>query len=442
MFDVVVCGAGIAGVSTAFHLRERGVREVAVVDPRPPLSLTSEKSTECYRNWWPARPMVALMNRSIDLLDAYAHRSGNAFRINRRGYLYVTGDRRRLAEMERSAQEISALGAGDLRLHDQGSQYQPGPFERFDQAPNGADLFLDAEGLLTHFPFLSQDAVGGLHVRRAGWLSAQQLGAWMIRESGPRMVRGRVVSVEKAKGRVKGVRLEDGSRIPAGAVVNAAGPMLAEVGHMAGVELPVHNELHHTLAFRDRGTVVPRSAPMIIWSDPQRLSWSEEEKGLLAAEGRRDLLEELPPHCHGRPEGGEASPWFLGLWEYRKLVSEPVWPLPHDPMYPEVVLRGLVTMVPGLASYLERMPAPTVDGGYYTKAPDNRPLIGPAGPEGCHVVGALSGFGVMAACAAGELAALHVSGGRVPDYADSFTVGRFDRPGYLEELGGSDAGQL
>jgi len=52
--EVVICGAGIAGVTAAYHLAvRRGVRGVVLVDERPPLTLTSDKSTECYRNWWP-----------------------------------------------------------------------------------------------------------------------------------------------------------------------------------------------------------------------------------------------------------------------------------------------------------------------------------------------------------------------------------------------------
>ena len=74
--DVVVIGAGIAGISTAYHLAVRhGVPRVTIVDPRPPLTLTSDKSTECYRNWWPNEPMVGLMNRSIDLLEEMAEKS-------------------------------------------------------------------------------------------------------------------------------------------------------------------------------------------------------------------------------------------------------------------------------------------------------------------------------------------------------------------------------
>jgi len=37
--EVVICGAGIAGVCTAYHLTVRqGMRDVLLVDERPPLS--------------------------------------------------------------------------------------------------------------------------------------------------------------------------------------------------------------------------------------------------------------------------------------------------------------------------------------------------------------------------------------------------------------------
>ncbi len=52
--EVVICGAGIAGISAAYHLAVRhGVRRVVLVDERAPLSLTSDKSTKAYRIWCP-----------------------------------------------------------------------------------------------------------------------------------------------------------------------------------------------------------------------------------------------------------------------------------------------------------------------------------------------------------------------------------------------------
>src|SRR3989442_11937733 len=118
--EVVICGAGIAGIAAAYHLAvRRGVREIVLVDERPPLSLTSDKSTECYRNWWPGpgADIVALMNRSIDLLEELARESGNAFRMNRRGDLFVTADAERARTFVWAAEEATARGVGPARVH-------------------------------------------------------------------------------------------------------------------------------------------------------------------------------------------------------------------------------------------------------------------------------------------------------------------------------------
>ena len=80
--EVVICGAGIAGVAAAHFLSKAGVKNILLLDERPPLSFTSDRSTECYRNWWPDAEMLALMNRSIDLMEGLADESGNVFRMN------------------------------------------------------------------------------------------------------------------------------------------------------------------------------------------------------------------------------------------------------------------------------------------------------------------------------------------------------------------------
>lgn len=437
--EVVVCGAGIAGVSTAYHLVVRlGMSNVVLIDPLPPLSLTSDKSTECYRNWWPVPSMVALVNRSVDLLDEWATESGNAFHLNRRGYLYVTGDPDTASRWETSGREISAAGAGPLRIHRGGAsdpRYHPSEPAGFDRSLDGADLIVDRSLIRRHFPYLTETTRAALHARRAGWFAAQQLGTYLLeqaRRGGLRTLRRRVVGVEAPAGRVQAVRLDDGALLAAGAFVNAAGPLLPEVGRMVGENLPVSSELHLKVAFREHRGLIPREAPMLIWSDPQRLDWTPEERAMLDEEPGGSLLAgELPSGCHGRPEGGAGSPYVLALWEYRRTVMEPTWPLPRDPLYPEVVLRGMSKMIPGLRAYRDRLPQASVDGGYYSKTVENLPLVGPLRRQGAFVVGALSGFGVMAAPAAGELAALHVAGRPLPAVASAFDPRRYEDPAYV-----------
>ena len=446
--DVVICGAGIAGVAAAHYLSRAGIRNILLLDERPPLSLTSDRSTECYRNWWPDPEMLRLMNRSIDLMEILAEESGNVFRMNRRGYLYVTGDETQIPELEAAAREISSLGAGPIRVHSTpDSSYQPSHPESFRDQPAGADLLVGTELIRKYFPYLTERAVAALHVRRAGWLSAQQLGMYLLetaRAGGVRFESARVTGVQIRGGCVAGVALATGERVDSPLFIDAAGPYLQEVGRLLGIDLPVHTELHLKAAIKDPLRVVGRDAPLLIWTDPQTLPWEEEERLALAEDDEtRWLTQSFPAGVHTRPEGGEENQTILMLWEYQTRVMDPVWPPALDEQYPEVALRGLATMLPRMQEYFARMPRPQLDGGYYTKTRENRPLVGPAGLDGAYVLGAVSGYGIMSACGVGELLAAHVTGAALPSYAPAFSLARYEDPDYqksLEHWG--DKGQL
>ena len=445
--DIVICGAGIAGISAAYYLAKSGVKNILLVDERPPLSLTSDHSSECYRNWWPDPAMLELMNHSIDLMEELADATGNPFHMNRRGYLYLTGDESKIPELTERATRISGLGAGQLRIHPSGrGDYQPASPEGFHDQPEGADLILDAGLILEQFPFLTEDVVAGLHVRRAGWLSAQQLGMTLLegaRKLGVKYETAQVIGVDVNKEKIRAVELEDGRRISTNIFINAAGPMFKDVGKMIGLDLPVFTELHLKAAFNDKLNTVERDAPLLIWDDAQRLNWTDEENDFLLDEGLGWMLEPFPSGVHIRPEGGSTSQMILMLWEYQEKKIAPTWPLPLDEKYPEITLRGLSRMIPALSKYYDHMPRPILDGGYYTKTPENRPLIGATPVEGAYLIGALSGYGIMAACGAGDSLAGQITGQTRHAYAREFSLTRYDRLGYLEEiLARYDTGQL
>ncbi|MBI4785964.1 MAG: FAD-binding oxidoreductase [Chloroflexi bacterium] len=446
--DIIICGAGIAGISAAYQLAaKKGVKNILLVDERAPLSLTSDKSTECYRNWWPGPgdAMVALMNRSIDILEDLARESDNVFHMNRRGYLYASADPKRIAEMRRAGEEAATLGAGPLRCHTRDdSTYVPSAAHGFESELTGSDLILDPALIRRYFPYLAENTLAVLHARRCGWLSAQTLGMYMLeraRDCGVRFRSARVVGVDARNDRIETIRLSDGTTISTGTFIIAAGPLSKQVAALIGVDLPVLTELHLNVGLRDDLGVFPRDAPLLIWTDPQFIAWSEEERTAFAeSEETRFLLNEFPSGVHARSEGN----YFLGLWTYDTTPVEPVYPPTFDPHHPEIVLRGLTTMLPPLKVYRDKPPRPVLNGGYYCKTRENRPLIGPLPMRGAYVIDALSGFGIMAACAAGELLAAHIVGqvGNL-SYAPAFMLERYQDPEYqklLENWGAS--GQL
>ncbi len=346
--------------------------------------------------------------------------------------------------------ELDRFASIDGRAGD--PAYTPAPTSGFEDLPTGADLILDPPLIHKHFPFLSEDVIAALHTRRCGRMSAQQLGMYMLeqaRKCGTRLLHARVEGVDVQGGRVRAVRLSDGSgsqTIATDTFVNAAGPFVKAGGRDGG-----RGPAHLSVSCTPRSPTTtpwassPRARPCTTGPIPSRLPWSDEERELLAeSEEMQWLLEPFPSGPHGLPEGTPGSRSQLCLWTYDIETVEPVVPLPpHDPHYFEVVLRGLSRMIPGLRGYFDRLPRPVVDGGYYAKTRENRPLIGPLPVEGAYIIGALSGFGIMAGCGAGELLAAHVTGGDVPPYAHWFLLERYEDPSYRTLLDDWDeSGQL
>ena len=447
---VVICGAGIAGVAAAYYLTAHGATDVTLVEAGNPLSLTSDKSTEAYRNWWPGPDwqMTAFMDRSIELLEGIAHTSDNRINLNRRGYLFATSEPGKIDFLATMAKLAEERGGGAARFHDTAaSAYTPSPERGFDLAVNGADVITDASLIRRHFPYLSPDTIAVAHARRAGWLSAQQLGALMLenaRARGVKLLRGKVVGVDAGE-YVRAVHVEQGGvrhTLDATHLVLAAGPMQNEMAAMIGIDLPIYAERHHKVSLADTLNGVPRHAPMMIWLDAQRLPWSEEERAALEQDDEaRWLLGEFPAGVHGRPDGASAT---LILFNHHGDPVVPEFPLPDaPPHYAEIALRGMSTMVPALQAYAGKPPRPYVDGGYYVRTRENRPLIGPTSIEGAYVSCGYSGFGVMASCAGGDLIARYITGATLPDDAPAFLLSRYQDPEYISLLDQwGDGGQL
>ena len=448
--DVVICGAGIAGAAAAYHLAVRHrISRVVIVDDRDPLTLTSDKGTQAYRNWWPGPDdtMLRLVARSIDLLEDSAAECGNTFRMSRRGYLFATAKESQAEKLLTTANQVSEHGMGSVRVHPGPDAYRPAQAEGFADQPVGADL-LRGDELHRVFPYLAADTIAALHIRRAGWLNAVALGSWFLTQAiaaGATFIRGHVTRVGVTGGQIRDVQLNTGETIGTDRFVIAAGPGLPAVAGLLGITLPVFHELHAKMTLRDPLGVVRRDAPFIIWQDETQLEWSEGDRHELESnEKTARLARMLPGGVHVRPVDLAHGDELYLIWTFETEKKEYAWPPSFDPHYGEVVLRGAARMIPGLARYVDQRPQGIVDGGYYCKTPENRPLIGPLPVQGAFVLGALSGMGVMSSHASAELLAAHVTGDRLPSYAKWFLPSRYEDPEYraLVEQWGPLVGQL
>ena len=396
--DIVIVGAGIAGIATAWALTERGVTDVTLVDRRPPLTLTSNRPEANYRTWWPQQSMVDLAVRSLEIIDGLVA-DGATIPIDRRGYLYV-------AETQASAQVLGGIVARH-------------PATRVSGA-----VALDDSEVHRRWPHLGPSVLGGIFVANAGGLDTVALGRAMLE-------RARARGVRVVQDDVTEIGLQAGRNL-----VDAAGPYAQNVALLAGADLPLETVLRQKVVVRDTAGAVPRDAPFTITLDGRALPWNADERAYLEtfAQGRR-LLGPKPPGIHIKPDDSSGRDAVKIGWAWDQTPGEPSDDPALPPEFPRMAVLGASSFVPRLSPDAEVI---AHEAGYYSRTPDGRPLIGRVGggaPDTFFVVAGLAGFGAMMAAAAGELAADVICGTAGQNEAAApFDPRRFDDAAYLESI--------
>ena len=173
-------------------------------------------------------------------------------------------------------------------------------------------VLLDRTELHARFPWLATDdlAAGSLGLADEGWFDAYALLQGFRRRARSLGVEervGEVVGLTLDAGRIGSVELDDGSRLEADWIVNAAGPRAAEVAAMAGVELPVRPRKRHVYHIEAPVSLGP--APLTV--DPSGVYLRPEGTAYLAGFSPRE---------------GDHDPDTLDLAADRAPFESLVWP--------------------------------------------------------------------------------------------------------------------
>lgn len=166
--------------------------------------------------------------------------------------------------------------------------------------------------LRERFDWLHTDDLSGgsLGLADEGWFDAYALLRAFSRKArslGVEYRTGEVVDIERDGDRVTGIRLEDGARIGAGWVVNAAGPRAEEVAAMAGVDLPVRPRKRFVYHFDCRTRI--GEAPLTV--DPSGVYFRSEGAAYIGGYS---------------PRSGEPDPDTLDLEVDRSRFETVMWP--------------------------------------------------------------------------------------------------------------------
>ncbi|RWM71169.1 MULTISPECIES: FAD-binding oxidoreductase [Mesorhizobium] len=360
-YDVVIIGGAIVGSSIAYYLREEGFSGSIALVERDPQFAHAATTLSCasIRQQFSIPENIRLSQFTLKLFRRLTAEFGADADIGFRegGYLILAGEN----------------GLPILKANHEA------------QIAEGADIVLeDADALVRRFPWLSAEGItAGAYGRSGeGWFDAHamlMLFRKALREKNIDFVTADVTGIERQGDRVTSVNLDNGERLEAGIVVNAAGPNAGKVSAMAGLVLPVEPRKRNVFIFEAR----EKYADMPLLVDPSGIYVRPE--GSVYITGGAE-----PQEGDGPADPGD---------------FEPDWPL-----FEEVIWPVLATRIPAFEAI---KPTRAWAGHYDYNTLDQNAVIGPH-PQVRNFLFAngFSGHGLQQAPAVGKaLAELIVHGG-------------------------------
>lgn len=243
--DVLILGAGIMGASVAWHLAQRGVKRVTLLDAGDaPGRGSTGRATGGYRGQFSTAVNVQLSLRSRAKLQRFVEEVGTDPQYRPVGYLFLCDTAEQLAGFRRSRAiqrdcglfEATELPADELRA---------------------VNPYVSYDGVLGASWCPSDGTIRPLEILR-GYLDGAIRGgatvAWNVQVS----------AIERATdGRITGVRSAAGERWEAPHIVNCTGAWAGSVAAMAGLSLPVRPTRRQIAVATGHG--LDDSMPMTIW---------------------------------------------------------------------------------------------------------------------------------------------------------------------------------
>jgi sarcosine oxidase subunit beta len=372
--DVVIVGGGIVGASIAYQLAARGVRDVIVLERDQLGGGSTTRNAGGVRLQFSTEINVRLSLRSLPRIERFAEEMGVDPHLHQVGYLFLITEERDVAPFEKSLDMQKRLGVPVQRL-DAAGVHQVFPELRVDDLRFATlcmrDGYCDPTSLLNGY------------VARAREKGAN------FREHEP------AIGITREGERVTAVRTAKGD-IACGTVVNAAGAWGAEVGRLAGIDLPIR-PLRRQIFVTDPVPGLDREFPLTV-EFATSLYFHRESGGVLM--GMAD------------PTDGPGFDASVN-WDF----------------LPTLVERALYRL-----PILERANVKTGWAGVYEDTPDKHPIVGAVpGLDGFLCAAGFSGHGIMHAPAAAEAIAELITDGRTSFDVTPLAYDRFRRGDLIKE---------
>ena len=239
--DIVIIGGGIIGVSIAYYLGKRGAKNVVLLEK----DLIGMGSTGLcaggIRRQWSTEVNMQFAMKSFEVFQNFEEEFGVSPEFHQIGYLFLARDEEELESFKKNIEFQNRFGVPS-KLLTREQVKKEWPFLNLEDVFGGA--FCDTDGY-----------AGPTEVTNAIAKGARRYGVEIFEKT-------EATSIEVSRDRIVSVTTRDG-RVESRTVVNAAGPYAANVGKLAGVEIPV-NPIRRQLFVTDSFDKIPPSVPLTI----------------------------------------------------------------------------------------------------------------------------------------------------------------------------------
>ena len=377
--EVVVIGAGIMGLSIAYHLARLGVRDVTVVDKSYLCGGASGRNGGGVRAQWSTEANVRLMQESIRMCRDFA----NEFKINvwlrQGGYLFVARDEQKRRALEESSKLQRECGL-DTRMLSPREAQKIVPELSLDGVV--AATFNPDDGVVFPWPFVwgFAQAATKLGVEVATFTEVAGID-----------VRGQAIEAV----RLRNVKDGEENIVRTRKVVNAAGAWSPEIAKLVGVALPNKPHRHEICS----------TEPLKPWLKPlvadlgNGLYFSQSTRGEIVGGIGQERV----------PDGIDqnSSHAFLGLYAKALVAACPIL---------------------GKVKVLRQW------SGCYDVTPDSNPIVGGVDEvEHFYQASGFMGHGFMMAPVMGKLIAEHIVNETELPMFDRWSLRRFKEGRLLSE---------
>lgn len=343
--EIIIIGGGVVGASVAYHLTERGAKDVLILERETAQgSGSTGKATGGVRAQFETGINIKMSRYSLDFFNDWDFDCG----YEPRGYLFFATDEKQFEYLKRNVEKQKSLGVKDVEIVDVKT------ISEIVRGLNSEDIFGGSFGARDGF-------INPLGVMEGFTAKAKEKGAKIEFETG-------VFSIETANEKVAAVETNHG-RIECETVVICSGAWARNLAKTAGIDLPV---------------------------EPQKrqIVWAKSAKPF---QENLPMVIDLGSGFHFRPAKDSRDEI---LFAYPDRDEKSSFDTNFDESFIEKVYARARHRAPFL--YETEIVREKCRAGLYENTPDHHAILGGCETKGLYFANGFSGHGVMHSPATGR----------------------------------------